>query len=159
MGSDERQPVANRSASVVTTKRTIALAAVVCLLVLLGVIMLFPREPRPRITATLIQRVEMYSKSPEGLIFSVSNLTSRPLEASIGLKKAPPDYPRGSSAVLSANRSTNLQVDATLVPLPWTVRIFSRRIPGRLESKARAFGARFHLCDLRPEAEAEAELI
>jgi hypothetical protein len=134
------------------------LAAFVCCLVLLGAIMLSPSEPRPRITATLIQRVELYTKSPEGLIFSVSNLTSRTLEASIGLKQQPPDYPRGGNAILPGSGSTNLQVDATRLPSPWTVRIVSRRIPGPLETKARAFGARFRLCEPTPKLELETDL-
>jgi hypothetical protein len=92
------------------------------------------------------------------LICSVSNLTSGRLEASIGLKQPPPDYPRGSSAILPGHGSTNLQLDASLVPLPWTIRIRSRRIPGPLETSARAFGARFHLCEPTPKQELETDL-
>jgi hypothetical protein len=170
MGSDERQnpdhgasrslgPVPSRSSSIVATKRTIGLLAVVCSLVLLAAIILSPREPRPRIAATLVKRVTLWGNPEAGLIFSVSNSTSKPLELGIGLKQQPPDYPRGGNAILPGNGSTNLQVDATRVPKPWTVRIVSLRVPGPLETRARALGARLRLCEFRQKPEVEAELI
>src|SRR4051812_31236388 len=141
------------------TRRTMTLVALVISLLVLAALLTVPREPRPRITTTLVKRVPIWGEQENGLVFSVSNSTSKALEVAIGLKQARPDYPRGANVILGEYCSTYLKVDASRVPLPWTVRIFSRRIPGTLETKARAFGARFRLCDLRPKAEVEAELI
>jgi hypothetical protein len=128
-------------------------------LLLLPAMSLFRREPRPRITATLVKRVAMWGNPEQGLIFSVSNSMSKTIEVEIGLRPPRLDYPRGNWAILLANEATNLRVDASQVPPPWTIRIVSRRIPGSLETKARAFGARFHLCEPRDKPTLEAEMI
>src|SRR4051812_35679361 len=102
------------------------LVALVISLVVLAALLMVPGDPRPRITATLVKRVPSWGGPGKGLVFSVSNSTVKVLEVQIGLKQSRPDYPRGANVILGGYCSTYLKVDASRVPLPWAVRIFSR---------------------------------
>jgi len=109
----------------------------------------------PAVAVWLISTPPKDPKNPQvlllGLMFAVSNTTSRPMDISLGPRpQYPPDFPRGQEETFAPGQVRQFRAQIWNYRPPWTILVKTRRLPGKVETWLRSWGAKLRLCDPAP---------